>query len=223
MNMNLHHMAKFVNALPPQSIASATVNGTAIDRPWESYKQLAFLLLGGAFAASASGLCVIEGQRIDDDSWEPLKESDGTTDLQFTATALDDTGAAEDGALIGTLATSRIDATTYKAVRPSFTAENANAQLVGIGAILFDPIVWPSGQGRRPVLQADAVHEIGVGEDFLFAGGRGSAYAGSWSPAYGNTTWQHRTHETLSEAGTSRKNRSSVLRGTSGLLRAWTQ
>ncbi len=146
MKNNLHHMTKVVNVLPPQSISNTTVNGAALVRPWETFCQLAFLLLGGAFAASSSGLCVIQGQRKDDDNWEALKESDGVTDLQFTATALDDAGSAEDGALLGTLDLNRVDATTYKAIRPSFTAENANAQLVGIAALLFDPLTWPTGQ-----------------------------------------------------------------------------
>ena len=146
MKNNLHHMTKVENVIPPQSISNTTVNGTAIDRPWEKYSQIGFLLLGGAFAASSSGLCVIQGQRKDNDAWEALKESDGTTDLAFTATALDDAGAAEDGALLGTLDCNRIDATTYKAIRPAFTAENANAQLVAIAALLYEPLTWPSGQ-----------------------------------------------------------------------------
>lgn len=146
MKNNLHHMAQVVNALPPQSISNTSVNGTVIARPWEKFRQLGLILLGGAFASSSSGLAVIQGQRIDDDSWEALKESDGTTDLAFTATALDDAGAAENGALLGTLDLNRVDSNTYKAIRVVFTAENANAQLVGIAAVLFDPIDWPTGQ-----------------------------------------------------------------------------
>lgn len=147
MKNNFHHLNEIVAVIPPQSVSNATVNGTAIDHPWERARLLTFLLLGGAFGASASGRARVQVQQKSDDAWVNLKESDGATDLEFDATALDDAGAAENGSLIGTLDLNRIDSEVYKAVRLAFEAEHASAtQLVAVVGVLNDRREWPSGE-----------------------------------------------------------------------------
>lgn len=142
---NIFHVTKSGLALAPQSVASATVNGATIQAPWSYGNQIRFLLLGGAFAAGSSGRVKVQGQRIDDDSWEALKEYDGTTDLEFTVTALDDAGALENGYLSGTLDLARVDVETYQAIRLTATAENANAQLFAAAYEIFELYETPSG------------------------------------------------------------------------------
>lgn len=135
-------------AIAAQSISNATVNGATLSEPWTRGSQLAIVYLGGAFSASASGRLRLQGlARSDGTTWSNLKEHDGTTDLEFTAAKLDDAGAGEGAALIGTLDLSRVDSETYKAVRVTFQAEHASAtQLVAVGYLLTDLYARPSAQ-----------------------------------------------------------------------------
>lgn len=143
---NFFHNNKTGTALQPQSVSNTTVAGETIVEPWRIGRQITFILLGGAFASSANGACTVQGLRRDDGTtWEALKESDGTTDLEFTATALDDGGALEGDRLLGTIDMGDIDGETYEAIRLSFEEDATAAMLVGAAYVISDLYARPSG------------------------------------------------------------------------------
>jgi len=145
---NFHHANKSGLALAPQSVNNATVTGPAIEEPWRSGNQLSFILLGGAFASGVDGAMTVQGLRRDDGTtWEALKESDGTTDLAFTATLLDDAGGLEGGSVVGTLPfDSGGYEETYKSVRLSYTESGSAAALIGAAYVISDLRGKVSGQ-----------------------------------------------------------------------------
>lgn len=145
--MPIFQDCELVIAIPAQSIANATVNGAELKEPWTKANQVAIVFLGGAFATSASGRLFVQGKKRSDASWVTLKQWDGTTDLEFTATKLDDAGDGESKSLLGTIDVSRLDSETYSAIRVIFTAEHASAtQLVAVGYLLTDMHARPTAQ-----------------------------------------------------------------------------
>lgn len=130
-------------ALPPNDCDNETVNGNAIVEPWKKGRQLAFLLGLGAIAAGAALTFTVQGQKRADDTWEALKEADGATDLKFTAAEVAD---SDDGkGVLGTLDLTRIDGTTYKAIRISVTNAANFSALVCVMYVIFDLLRHPSG------------------------------------------------------------------------------
>ena len=138
MKHNFFQHNKVGVALVPQSVTNTTVNGATITEPWKLGRQISFIALGGAFAATVDGELKLQGQRRSDSGWEDLKEVDGTTVLRFTDTLLDDGGALENGAALGTLEMKRVDATTYKALRLVFTEAGNAAALVGAAYVISE-------------------------------------------------------------------------------------
>lgn len=144
--MNFFHMVKVGVAIAPQSISGATVNGSAIVEPWKFGRQISFLLAGGAFASSSVGACTVQGRaRSDGSTWSPLKQSDGTTNLIFTATALADAGALEGGLLLGTLDLGDVNSETYEAIRLSYVESGSAAQLISASYVISGLYTQPSG------------------------------------------------------------------------------
>ena len=144
---NLHHQVLVLPAIPAQSIAAATVNGTALAEPQKKCGQLGIISLCGAFASTASGRLKVQGLlRSDGTTWEDVQDLNAV-DLEFPAAKFDDAGAAENGALLGTIPMADWDGETYKSIRVQFIAETAVvAQLVAVGFVLFDLQLRPSGQ-----------------------------------------------------------------------------
>jgi hypothetical protein len=144
---NFHHANLLGIALPAQSVNNTTVNGSAIKEPWRTGRQITFIWVGGAFAASSTGRLRIQGlKRSDGTTWETLKEFNGSTDLEFTPTDFDDTKAAENGVLIGTIDLGFVDGEKYKHLRVTLQAEDANAILGGVAYCISDLYQKPSGQ-----------------------------------------------------------------------------
>lgn len=144
---NFHHQVILGQALKPQTLNGATVNGGAITEPWRKAKQIAFIVNGGDFATNFDLRLKIQGlRRSDGTTWETLKEADGVTDLEFTATKYDNGGAGEAAAILGTMPLNDTDGKTYKALRiQSVEAGSANG-IVGISYLLFELRKKPSGQ-----------------------------------------------------------------------------
>jgi len=145
---NFFHKVEVGLALETQGVGSGgTITGAAIKEPWRKCRQLSFLLVGGDHGTAATATCVVQGQKRSDDAWEALKENDGATDLQFTASDLGDGAALEDGVLLGTIDLSTVDSETYKAVRLLYTrgAQAVECE-VGGAYILSDFYRMPSGQ-----------------------------------------------------------------------------
>lgn len=142
---NFFHANSVGNAVDPQSINGATVAGNTILMPWRDGRQISFILLGGAFASSGSLTVDVQGQKISDGTWENLKENDGTTDLEFTETKMNDGGTLENGKLLGTIDFSRINGTVYKAIRLSVTEDGSAACLFGAAYVVSGLYNKPSG------------------------------------------------------------------------------
>lgn len=135
---NFHHANGFGVALVPQSVSNATVSGPAIAEPWKIGRQLVFLMLGGAFAATVDGSFTIQGlQRDDGTTWATLLDGSGAA-LVLDGAKYNDAGALETGALLGTLPLSDVDSTTYKSVRIQFTEGATAAALVAVGYVIAD-------------------------------------------------------------------------------------
>jgi len=129
-------------ALKPQDVNDATVTGNTIVEPWKKGRQLSFLLGLGVIAAGAVLTFTVQGQKRSDDTWEALKEADGVTDLKFTAAEVAD---SDDGkGVLGTLDLTRIDGTTYKAIRISCLNAAAFSALVCVMYVVFDLLRHPS-------------------------------------------------------------------------------
>lgn len=144
---NFFHQVIVSPAIPPQSITAATVNGNALSEPWRTARQLAIVFAGGAFTALSSGRLRLQGLlRSDGTTWEDI-QSLLSVDLEFPPAKLDDAGAGENGALLGTVDLSDINGVTYKSLRVTYEEETAAvAQLVSIVYVLFDLYSHPSGQ-----------------------------------------------------------------------------
>lgn len=151
---NFQHEIKAGVALVPQSVANATINGATISEPWKIGRQISFILVGGAFAASATATCAVQGlKRSDGTTWEALLNKNGVA-VAFPAAKLADTAALENGSLLGTLPLRDINNATYKALRITFTAIHATAtMLVGCVYVI-------SGARRLPSGQADELFAI---------------------------------------------------------------
>lgn len=147
---NFHHCVKTGNAFSAQTLNNSTVAGNAIAEPWRNFRQLSFLLLGGAFAASAQLAITVQGQKRADDAWEALKDSGGS-DLVFDPAKLGDGDDIENGALLGTVPLKDVDTDTYKAVRLSITESGTANALIAVGYILSDPFAKVTGQADELV------------------------------------------------------------------------
>jgi len=126
-------------ALATQSISNTTVNGAAILEPWSIGRQLVITLVGGAIAAGGTNACTVQGlKRSDGTTWEALKQKDGTTDLIFTASKLQDTAQLENGVVRGCIPLDRVKGSVYKSIRISFAVTGAFATLVGASYEIVD-------------------------------------------------------------------------------------
>lgn len=133
-------------ALVPQSVTNTNVAGATILEPWKKGRWLTFIFIGGAWAATVNGKLEVQGlARSDGVTWATLTEADGTTDLEFLATLLDDGGAGENGAFIGSLDLTHIDGVTYKAVRLKYTESGNAAALVGAAYYISGLYSEPGG------------------------------------------------------------------------------
>lgn len=135
---NLLQRCYFGPAVVPQSISNATVNGATISEPWVKGRQIAFFFAGGAFAASANLTIKVQGQKRSDDSWVTLKDAKGTNDLEVSPTAIDDTGALENGVLAGSIDMADVDGVTYKALRLTVQESATAAALVCVVYVIYD-------------------------------------------------------------------------------------
>ena len=143
---NFHHKVVIGQSLAPQSVTSATVSGNPIVEPQRTARQIAFILQGGALAASENGAFTLQGRlRSDGTTWETLKDKDGNN-LILQGAVYDDAGALENGALLGTLRTDAYNTSTYEAVRIQFAESGGGAALIAVAHVLFDLRELPSGQ-----------------------------------------------------------------------------
>lgn len=145
---NFFHAVKTGVAVPPVSLSNANTSSTsvAIVEPWRQFRQLSFLMIGGAFATSGQLTATIQGlARSDGTTWSALKDKAGN-DLVFPAAKIGDGDALENGALLGTIPLSDVDSDTYKAVRILLAETATAACLVGVAYILSDPHSESTGQ-----------------------------------------------------------------------------
>lgn len=141
---NFRHMAAVGLALAPQSINNTNVNGTTILEPWKTARQIAFLFMGGSFPASTDTAITLQVQQRSDGSWVTLTDKDGSNVI-LQGSAYDDAGTLENGVILGSFDLSRVDSSTYKAIRINVANGAATGALYGAGYILFDTYTHPSG------------------------------------------------------------------------------
>lgn len=145
---NFHHCVKTGLAVPPISLSNANTTATsvAIVEPWNQFRQLSFLLIGGIFATSGQLTATVQGRlRSDHSTWAALKDKNGD-DLVFPAAKIGDGDALENGLLLGTLPLRDVDAETYEAVRLVLAETATAACLVGAAYVLSDPHAESTGQ-----------------------------------------------------------------------------
>jgi hypothetical protein len=139
-------MVEVGQSIAPQSISNATVSGNAIVEPQNRCTQIAFILQGGALAATVDGSFTFQGRlRSDGTTWQTLKDKDNNN-LILAGADWDDAGKLENGSFVGTLRVDAVDFTTYEAVRVQFTEGATAAALIAVSHILFGFMEKPSGQ-----------------------------------------------------------------------------
>ncbi len=142
---NFHYTIGSVGAsVPPQTINNATVNGTDIVEPFRTGRQLVFFFMGGSWPANTDFRLRVFGKRRDTGAYDALLGKDNVTALEFTQTKLDDAGAGENGALIGTLYANEVDLETYGAFRVTLQNVAATAAIAGVGHFVADLYSHPS-------------------------------------------------------------------------------
>lgn len=142
---NFRHQVEVGVALAPTTINNTTTNGSTITEPWKRARQIAFIFMGGAFPATTDTTITIQGQARSNGAWAALTDKDGNN-LALTGSVYDDGGALESGALLGSFDLSRVDSSTYKAIRAIVTNGVATAAIYAIAYVLFDPYTKPTGQ-----------------------------------------------------------------------------
>lgn len=146
---NFFHRQYVGLALAAQSIAAAaTVNGADITEPQRKGRQITFILTGGAIAANGSLQVLIKGKKRSDGTYVTLKKKDGTTDLEFTATLMDDATQLENGVIIGTLDMGDVDWETYGGLRLTAIENGGSgggAVLLAASYVISDLFTEPSG------------------------------------------------------------------------------
>lgn len=143
---NFHHVVEVGQSLAPQTVSNATVSGTAIVEPQNRCTQIAFILQGGALAATVDGSFVFQGRlRSDGTTWATLLDKDGNN-MILEGTKWNDAGALENGAFVGTLRVDAVDFTTYEAVRVQFIEGGTANALIAVAHILFGFMEKPTGQ-----------------------------------------------------------------------------
>ena len=142
---NFYENAIISNALNAQTVNAATVDGPAIVEPWRTGRQLAVILVGGTLAAGSSGRFKASVRKRSDATWVALLDKNATQ-IEFPVLKLDDAGALENGALVGTLDLDYVDSDTYNAIRFSYTSEGAQNQTVAAAYVLYDLYARPGSQ-----------------------------------------------------------------------------
>jgi len=135
--------------LAPQAIGTSAVQGPAIVRPWEKGRYLAFLAIGGALVAADALTVSVKARRKGTSTYDALTESDGTTALTFTVSKFSDTGAVENGAVIGTIDLSKLSMPSssyeYDAVRvEAVNANNTSPGIIGLGYAILGLFTEPA-------------------------------------------------------------------------------
>lgn len=150
-----HHENVFAGvAFIPAVVSNTPVNGVTISEPWQKGRNLALLLLIAAMTTNDALTVTVQGRKRSDGNWEAVKDKDGNN-LTFTVSKTSDTGAGENGCLLGTVDLQRKYGTTYNAIRVS--AVNAVAQNVVVAVAYEISHVFNAPTGQADDLLAKQV------------------------------------------------------------------
>lgn len=156
--MTIHEAIVPGLAIAPQAIGTTPVTGTTISLPWEQARKLTFFGIGGALVAADALTVKVQARRKGTSTWDDVQDNTGAADLTFTVSKLSDTGAIENGAVIGTVDLGRLRTGTggnlppvssvqyeYDALRlNAVNANNTTPGIVGFGYMLWDLFQKPS-------------------------------------------------------------------------------
>jgi len=133
-------------ALAPQTVNNAQVDGSDITEPW-LIGRLIWLILNLPTILAATQLhFYVYGKKRSDGTYARIKDVNGN-DLEIAQAKLATGGAGSAAALFAGLDLSRFDSTTYSAIRISVKNDNATAQVIGgVTYEIGDITALPSGQ-----------------------------------------------------------------------------
>lgn len=131
--------------LRPQVVQNTTVNGDAVVEPWKIGRQMGVTIISAALASGVSFRTALQGRQRSDGTWVNLTEPDGAGNIGFTQ-QVDGGELDTEGEMVGSLDLTRLDSTTYDAIRIAFTETgNVAADVASIGHIT-DLYTHPSGE-----------------------------------------------------------------------------
>ncbi len=132
-------------ALAPQTINNAQVDGVDIKEPWSLGRVIKFFLLLATIPGATQLHFYVYGKKRSDGSYVRLKDVAGN-DLEIPIARIATSGAGSAAALGASLDLSRIDSTTYSALRISVKNDNATAQVGGVAYEIADTLIHPTSQ-----------------------------------------------------------------------------
>lgn len=132
-------------AVAPQAINNAQVDGVDIKEPWSIGRMIWFLISMATIPAATQLHFYVYGKKRSDSSYVRLKDVSGN-DLEIPIAKLATAGAGSAATLFAGLDLSRVDSTTYSALRVSLKNDNATAQVGGCTYEIGDLTALPSSQ-----------------------------------------------------------------------------
>lgn len=133
-------------ALAPQTVNNAQADGVDIKEPWSIGRVIWFLLNLPTILAATQLHVYCYGKKRSDGSYVRLQDVNGV-DLEIPVAKLATGGAGSAAVLFHSLDLSRVDSTTYSALRISLKNDNATAQVVGgVTYEIGDLYALPSSQ-----------------------------------------------------------------------------
>lgn len=134
-------------AVAPQSLSNSVGTGAAVVEPWIHGRECTFLVTAGAWGTGGSLTIAFQGQQRSDDAWAALMNG-AATPAALELVEADGGNLETDGYILATLDLSRVESSTYKAVRMVITETATQAVLVGASYVVSNLTATPSGEAN---------------------------------------------------------------------------
>lgn len=132
-------------AFAPATVNNTETSGVVIVEPWKIGRLITFLLSLATIPGATQGHAYVYGRKRSDGSFVKLKDK-SNNDLEVPVAKLATGGAGSAAALFMSLDLSKVDATTYDALRFNVKNDNATALVASATYEITDIARLPSGQ-----------------------------------------------------------------------------
>lgn len=142
---NPFYYALALLALAPQTVNNTEATGVDIKEPWSLGRVIKFFLLLATIPGATQLHFYVYGKKRSDGTYVKLLDVSGAS-LEIAQAKLASGGAGSAAVLSASLDLSRVDSTTYSALRVSLKNDNATAQVGGVVYEIADTQNRPTGQ-----------------------------------------------------------------------------